>query len=317
MGCPRAGFAPLLRFCRLSRATRRLRGAVGVGSALMLASAMAAAAAGSEKPEIYRWTDASGRLHFSQDLSKVPPEQRERSRVEAAERKQRDDRLQIYGRGGSSGGRAAAPAAHLAMRGGGGRSMRIPFERHGSLMRVEVLLNGRVRAPFFIDTGASGVSIPWSVARELGLHITDDTPRITVITANGTVAEPVVVLQSVQLGPARVNDLQAAVSGSMDIGLLGGAFFNNFVYQVDAASGVITLSPNERVRGGLNQAEWRERFEAIRAPLTRLEAYLEAGGFTEESRVQELEQHRATLEGSLEQLEAEADQAGVPRGWRQ
>ena len=114
-------------------------------------------------------------------------------------------------------------------------TMRIPFERHGTLMRVEVLLNGRVRAPFFIDTGASGVSIPWTVAQQLGLQITDETERIRVKTANGVVAEPVVQLKSVQLGPARVENLRAAVSGSMDIGLLGGAFFNNYVYQVDAA----------------------------------------------------------------------------------
>jgi len=300
MGCPRA------RLVRVPSARRSLHRLAGVGAALLLAG-------GEARAEIYRWTDESGRLHFSEHLSQVPPEQREHAKQDALLRKQRDP-LQIYGRSESDG---AAPAARSPSAAGSGRSMRIPFARHGSLMRVEVLLNGRVRAPFFIDTGASGVSIPWSVARELGLHINDDTPRVTVTTANGTVSEPVVALHSVQLGPARVNDLQAAVSGSMDIGLLGGAFFNNFVYQVDAAAGVITLAPNAHVRGGLNQNEWRERFEAIRGPLARLEAYLAAGGFTDESRVRELEEHRATLEASLDQLEREANQAGVPGGWRQ
>jgi len=196
--------------------------------------------------------------------------------------------------------------------------MRIPFERHGgSLMRVEVLLNGRVRAPFFIDTGASGISIPWTVAQQLGVEVTTETPRIRVLTANGVVSEPVVRLASVQLGPARVSDLQAVVSGSMQVGLLGGAFFNNFVYQVDAAAGVITLRPNERVRGGMNQAEWRERFDSIREPLHRLELYLEKGGFSDAGRVRELEVRRAKLRSSLEQLESEANGALVPRGWRE
>lgn len=264
--------------------------------------------------EIYRWTDDSGRLHFSQDIHRVPPEQRERARREARERP-RHDPLQVYGGSSTRSAGGAAAASRSSVR--NHRSMRIPFERHGTLMRVEVLLDDRVRAPFFIDTGASGVSIPWSVAKQLGVRITEETPRIQVRTANGIVAEPLVPLRSVQLGPARVENLQAAVSGSMDIGLLGGAFFNNYVYQVDAAAGHITLKPNANVRGGMNQAQWRERFDRIREPLLRLEAYLEQGGFTSESRVRELEEHRAELRAALDELEREANEAGVPRGWRQ
>jgi clan AA aspartic protease (TIGR02281 family) len=283
--------------------TRRLR--------LLPASLVAALVCGPASAEIYQWTDEGGRLHFSQDLARVPPAQREQAQRDAAERKQRDP-LQVYG--GSPGPDTEAPARSLQRP---GRTMRIPFERQGTLMRVEVLLNDRVRAPFYIDTGASGVSIPWSVARELGLQITDETPRIRVRTANGIVSEPIVTLRSVRLGPARVANLEAAVSGSMEIGLLGGAFFNNYVYQVDAAAGVISLAPNTRVRGGLDQTQWRERFDAIREPLGRLEAYLAAGGFTSESRVRELEAHREKLRASLEELEREANRHSVPPGWRE
>jgi clan AA aspartic protease (TIGR02281 family) len=262
------------------------------------------------RAEIYRWTDESGRLHFSQDISQVPPAERERAKREAS-RQRRHDPLQVYGTKDAAA--RSAPAARTSGRG----TMRIPFERHGTLMRVEVLLNGRVRAPFFIDTGASGVSIPWTVAQQLGVQINDETPRIQVRTANGIVSEPVVQLQTVQLGPARVENLSAAVSGSMDIGLLGGAFFNNYVYQVDAAAGVITLKPNANVRGGMNPQQWRARFDKIREPLLRLEDYLAAGGFTDEGRVRELEQHREELRAALDELEREANEAGVPRGWRQ
>jgi clan AA aspartic protease (TIGR02281 family) len=263
--------------------------------------------AGDAHAEIYKWTDASGRLHFSQDIERVPPEKREQA-VRAARQKRKRDPLQVYGSPSRDARRSTLRAP---------RVMRIPFERHGSLMRVEVLLNGRVRAPFLIDTGASGVSIPWSVAQQLGIQITDETPRERVRTANGIVSEPIVQLRSVQLGPAKVTDLQAAVSGSMDVGLLGGAFFNNYIYQVDAAAGVITLKPNDRVRGGLNRVQWRDRFDSIREPLSRLESYLEEGGFTDEGRVRELEEHRAKLRASLEELEQEANKASVPRGWRQ
>ena len=282
-----------------------------VGALLTLGVAMPVVPATAG--EIYRWTDAAGLLHFSQDIRQVPPDQRERALRQAKQRPEHDP-LQVYDSGASSreGDDAPAARANLSSRG----TMRIPFERHGTLMRVEVLLNGRVRAPFFIDTGASGISIPWSIAQQLGLQVTDDTPRIDVQTANGIVSEPVVVLKTVQLGPARVDNLRAAISGSMDIGLLGGAFFNNYVYQVDAASGVITLKPNAHVRGGMNQNQWRERFDTIREPLARLEAYLEKGGFTDQGRVRELEAHRDQLRAALDELEVEANKADVPRGWR-
>lgn len=280
--------------------------------ALSLAAlACAGLVAQSTAAEIYKWTDSSGRLHFSQDIEKVPRDQREQARRSAKQRKERDP-LQVYDSKSSS---RAAPARRSTLQ--AGRVMRIPFERHGTLMRVEVMLNDRVRAPFYIDTGASGVSLPWSVAQKLGLQITAETPRINVMTANGMVSEPIVQLSSVQLGPARVTDLRAAVSGSMDIGLLGGAFFNNYVYQVDAAAGVITLETNIRVRGGLNQEQWRGRFEEIREPLGRLDRYLDTGGFTDEGRVRELEEHREKLRASLEKLEQEANRLSVPRGWRE
>ncbi len=161
------------------------------------------------------------------------------------------------------------------------------------------------------------MSIPWSVSQQLGIRIGPNTPRIRARTANGIISEPLVSLQSVQLGPARVTNLKAAVSGSMNIGLLGGEFFNNFVYQVDSAAGEITLVPNDRVRAGMDKAQWLERFEAIREPLGRLEAYLDKGGFTDEGRVRELEKHREQLTAALEKLEAQANVARVPRGWRE
>ena len=293
---------------------RLLRPKIGIAvSCIALACAVVALPVAAE---IYRWTDENGRLHFSQDIERVPPAQRQRAK-EDAKRQRTHDPLQIYidPVARDAGGTIDAPAARASL--GGRGTMRIPFERHGTLMRVEVLLNGRVRTPFFIDTGASGVSIPWAVAQQLGIQITDETPRIQIRTANGVISEPYVRLRSVQLGPAKVENLQAAVSGSMDIGLLGGAFFNNFVYQVDAAAGVITLRQNAQVRGGLGPDQWRARFEKLREPLTRLEAYLEAGGVSDKGRVRELESHREELRAALDALEKEANDAGVPRGWRQ
>ena len=88
-------------------------------------------------------------------------------------------------------------------------------------------------------------------------------------------ARAVVLLDSVQLGAARVENLQATINPSMQIGLLGGDFFNNFVYRVDAAESELWLAPNEKIRAGLGAEQWRDRFRRVREPLERLEAYLE------------------------------------------
>lgn len=264
----------------------------------------------SGKAQIYRWSDATGREHFTQDLNQVPARHREAARKAAARPGGRDP-LQSY-----SAPQRAAPAARARHTQRGG-THEIHFRRYGTLMMVEVELNDHVRAPFLADTGASGISIPHAVAQELGIRIDSDTPTVIVGTANGNVEEPLVALESVQVGSARVEGLRANVSGSMQFGLLGGSFFNNFIYQVDAAARVIRLTPNEAVRGGLARGQWQERFQQIRAPLSALEARLESGVDRRAGRVRELETRLRTLHEELARLESRADRAEVPQGWRE
>ena len=117
-------------------------------------------------------------------------------------------------------------------------------------MRVEAVVNDQLRVPFLIDTGASGVAIPSRYAGRLGIRARGDMPYVETHTANGVVSLPLVPLQSVQLGGARVENLSATLNPSLEFGLLGGNFLNNFVYSVDTARNVITLAPNDKIRGG-------------------------------------------------------------------
>jgi clan AA aspartic protease (TIGR02281 family) len=278
-----------------------------------------ALAAPPARGEVYEWTDPEGRQHFTEDLERVPEPHRaaalERARTRPV------SRLQTYRS-------AASPAAaegdllpglfgSRTATLGSGVPLRIPFTKRGTLMEVEVTLNDLVQAPFLVDTGASGISIPDRVARELGLRIDASTPRLPVQTAAGLVAEPLVELDSIQVGAARVERIPALVNSSMEVGLLGGSFFNNFVYEVDAAAGVITLRPNDGVRGGLSEPDWRERFRATRGEALRLERYLGENELVRDSRRRELEQRLETLRGSLDALDREANAAGVPRSWRE
>ncbi len=270
-----------------------------------LALALAALPAAGE---IYRWTDDAGRQHFTQDLNQVPARHRDAAR-KAAAAPAGPDPLQTY----ATPPRARAPGRARGPHG----THEIRFERYGTLMMVQVQLNDQVVAPFLADTGASGISIPHAVAQELGIRIDASTPTVAVGTANGTVVEPLVELDSVQVGSARVEGLHANVSSTMRFGLLGGAFFNNFVYQVDAAAGLITLAPNDSVRGGFTRMQWRERFVQVRAPLAAVEERLDAGVDRRPGRVADLEARRRALRGELARLEDMADRASVPQGWRE
>lgn len=283
-------------------------------AATLAASALAipAVLAPRVAAEIYRWVDAEGQLHFSQSLDQVPSEQRRRALESMQKRAESGhDPLQRFDSATPTPARIAPPS--YPSRG----IERIPFEREGTLMKVVARLNDRVDVPFYVDTGASGISLPADYVAQLGIRVDSRTPRVRVRTANGEISQPLVKIASVQLGAARVEGLRATVSSGMRIGLLGGAFFNHFVYGVDAAQGVITLKRNAAMRSGLREDEWRERFRSVREPLAELETYLETTEIQRPGREAQLLQHRARLREHLRALETEAQRAGVPAGWRE
>ena len=106
-------------------------------------------------------------------------------------------------------------------------------------------------------------------------------------------------------------------SVDVNVGLLGGSFFNNYKYSVDIAAGVITLVPNERVRGGAAAEQWRERFYDLRTSIERLEGYLDDRMITRPNRRRNLEMNLEALKEDLGNLEIEANYAGVPKSWRE
>jgi clan AA aspartic protease (TIGR02281 family) len=278
-----------------------------LGWRLGLGLALLVSLAGGATAEVYRWTDDSGREHYAGTLSQVPPEKR----AEALDSAKRDapSRLQTFETP------AARPsAAHMARRTG---VLRIPYEQHGNAILVYVRLNDRVTAPFYVDTGAADVVIPSAVAARAGVIVGADTPRETYGTANGLIRQAVVKLDSVEVGEARVENVRGSVSESLPVGLLGTSFFNHFTLQIDPAARMLTLIENPDMRGGASQAQWSERFRALRDRKARLDEHLERGSLLDESRGRELEARRDELAAELEALDEEADRSGVPAAWRE
>jgi clan AA aspartic protease (TIGR02281 family) len=269
--------------------------------------------------EIYQWVDADGQLHFTTDLSQVPAKQRIRSEQGARER-QESDRVQRHSGDASPPPARRAPAR--AARGASQETYTIPVEPGATSLRVMVELNDRVSAPFIIDTGASDVTIPRGVANELGLQTGPDSVTMQYRTANGIIEAPVVTLDAVSLGGARVENVPASVSDSLAIGLLGLTYFNHFHYQIDAARGLVHLTPNGLaesglVPGGRGEAQWRLAFRNLRSRIEAVQEQIEGTPDSRSRKIEGLEGQRRGLLDQLARLEAEADQAHVPFEWRE
>ncbi|MGH0032824.1 MAG: TIGR02281 family clan AA aspartic protease [Myxococcota bacterium] len=286
--------------------------------AIVLLAAGVGLLGGAASSEIYRWTDAEGRLHFTERLELVPPAHRDAAVASVMRSTQPEPEPEP-----EAGGQPAAMEALESTEPIGRRlptrsdSIVIPFVPEGTLMRVDVRINDLVTAPFLVDTGASGISLPSHVAHQLGIRVRHDTPHVRVITANGAVSRAVVRLDSVAVGEARVEGLHATVNPAMDIGLLGGTFFNNFIYRVDHGARVITLTPTDQMRGGMTEEIWRKRFRSLIDPLTTLNDHLAEEVVRRKGEQAHLEQRRRELETALEELENEANRLNVPYAWRQ
>ena len=97
-----------------------------------------------------------------------------------------------------------------------------------------------------LDTGASVVTLTEVLAKKLNIDILSVSP-VQAILADGTkvTARPV-LLQSVEVGDARVDNVHAVVlpnhPGEGIDGLLGMSFLKNFYIQIDSSRKNLILS---------------------------------------------------------------------------
>lgn len=281
---------------------------------------LALVAGSPARAELYRWVDVHGRLHVTAHLDEVPPEHRPAAAISESA----SSRVQSYAsRGAAPGGSSAATSSpRAASAPSSPNAVHVRVQRAGTGMVVQVRINERVSAPFLVDTGASDVLLPKKVADELGIRTGPETRTVRYTTANGIVEHPIVLLDSVDLGGARVEDVPASISPNMEMGLLGLSFFNHFTYRVDAAAGLITLSPNGMVeagliRGGRSEAQWRAEYANLRGRLGEVQAERARTPASHGREIARLGEEASRLDRQLADLETEADEARVPVGWRE
>ncbi len=121
--------------------------------------------------------------------------------------------------------------------------MTLSSESHIHFQAIITGPMGFSRIEMMLDTGATLVSIPTSIARDLGYDIDQPTATLPIITASGAVHAPVIMLNSVEVLGAVATDVRAAC---MDMpvgigfdGLLGLSFLRNFDVDLHFRSGEI------------------------------------------------------------------------------
>jgi len=120
----------------------------------------------------------------------------------------------------------------------------VPMQAAHGVIHVDVRVNDSPQPfRFVLDTGASQTVISRSLADRLGIAIDDQGPRVVVQTANNAVSAPVVILGSLSVGDARVENVQALVLETLGDteGLLGLTYLRHFDVAIEHRLGVVGL----------------------------------------------------------------------------
>ncbi len=269
--------------------------------------------------EMYRWVDEKGTLHFADDLSRVPEKYRSDAEMRKVPKETRD---------ASAIEKQEQPQPPLSFPPQPAKTDPQGFEvnliRKHELWLAEVILNGRTRQYFIVDTGASFTLISRQAANELGIPINETTPFIRVASVSDVMLAPLVTLRSVRVGRAEVENVDALVYTMPSYqGLLGNSFLNRFKVVIDALNGKMTLysmqgAPSPERPGGFSKDYWVGQFRFYHRnleDLRRLKAQYEGRG----SQTELIRIHHAIryFENQLSELERRASFAGVPRNWRE
>lgn len=127
-------------------------------------------------------------------------------------------------------------------------SKEIAVGRQGNHLFANVVLNGKVNAKLLIDTGASFVVLSPAMAKGLNISMDTAKPDLKLTLADGReVPGKMLKLDTISIGEARANDVQAAViyqEGAFQgyDGLLGMSFLKLFKFEIDLEKSRIILN---------------------------------------------------------------------------
>jgi hypothetical protein len=203
-----------------------------VRRSVLLTLALAAVAGLTPPPlhaQIYRWVDGSGVPHYTEGLDAVP----ERYRANAAPlRLQNKPALPAEPDTGTP---PRSPAGGTVIR-----------YSPGQRIMADVRINGAASARLILDTGADRTLISHRALAAAGVSLSQTVATGRIVGVTGSDRLPYVMIDSLEVGGVRVGRMPV---GAYDVaeaegdGLLGRDFLDRFNVAIDAAQGVVTLSP--------------------------------------------------------------------------
>ena len=271
--------------------------------------------------EFYQWVDAQGRVHMTDDLSQIPPTQR--AQAEKAAKQKATGSSPRWNSIKSQPKPRETDESELPKAAAEPRVHVIPVERAGTRLMVVALLNGSTRAWFKVDTGAEVNMIPRSVVDAMGIQIDAATPTMAVVGISGRPMQlPIITLEEVRLGDARVRDVDMVVNDRRSDGLLGMTFFNHFKVHTDPLAGKLTLeevdlAAAEGVHGGFGESYWRREFQTLHRQLAALKGERKQLPSTHITWHEQLDEQERALRRRFDDLHQRAARYGVPQGWRE
>jgi clan AA aspartic protease (TIGR02281 family) len=123
----------------------------------------------------------------------------------------------------------------------------VPLGRSHGTFTLRATVNGMTTLPFTLDSGASAVVIPRSVAEELIQNgtLTDDDyvgPTVSSLADGSLHRNDVITLHSITVGGQTVNNVKCVVGDEGSSLLLGETFLHKFKsWKIDNSRGVLTL----------------------------------------------------------------------------
>jgi predicted aspartyl protease len=266
--------------------------------------------------EMYKWVDEKGTLHFTDDPSKIPEKYRSdteyrKTPKETSPAKKEEEPSSI-------------PNPQKSSEAVG---FEIPVKIKGEVAVMEVILIGREKNEFIVDTGASFTKISWKMAKDLDITIDENTPFLPMATASDVVLNPLVTLKSVRVEKAEVENVDVTISDlpGYEGGLLGNTFLYKFKVVLDPINGKMVLFPLQGESspdrpGGYGKDYWVSRFHFYHITLEQLKKMktnLERDDLRSERKLKRVNNAIKYFENQLSELDRKASFAGVPRKWRE
>ncbi len=180
---------------------------------------------------VYRWTDGNGAVHISNRLSDAPEKYRASAKPMEMVVIDSQEPDQVKG------------SAKLV----GGSKIAFDTKKEGivSLARF----NGLTERNAILDTGSGWAIITTKLAIALGYDL-ENARKSRFKVFGGSVSAPVVSLKSLQVGPAFVSNVSAAVIDFEGRGpvsaIIGMNFLSRFVFEIDHSKGEVEFKASEK-----------------------------------------------------------------------